>query len=70
MPAPDYAAEIRALEAGMATGEATIESDGDRVTYRSVSDIQTALAYFQRRAADALSPRTRSGSTYAAFDPR
>jgi hypothetical protein len=69
MPAPDYAVELAALEAGMATGEATIESDGDRVTYRSVAEIMVALSYFRQRAADACGPRTRSASTFATFYP-
>lgn len=63
MPAPDYATEIGALEAGMASGEATIESDGERITYRSISDIRAALTYFRQRAADAMMPRTMSGGT-------
>lgn len=67
MPAPTYATEIAALEAGMASGEATIESDGERVTYRSVPDIKAALDYFLSRVAAASGPQTRSASTYAIF---
>lgn len=53
MPAPDYAVEIERLEAAVASGELTIEQDGERVTYRSMSDLVTALNYFQGKAARA-----------------
>lgn len=69
MPAPDFAAEIAALEKGLASGEARIESDGDSVTYRSVADIKAALDYYRVRAAEALGLRHRiGGSTVARFD--
>lgn len=61
MPAPDYAVEIAALEAAAATGELTVESDGDRVTYRSMADLLAALGYFQRKAA--TNAATGSGAT-------
>jgi hypothetical protein len=51
MPAPDYATEIAALEAGLASGEARVESDGDVVIYRGVTDIMAALKYFRDKAA-------------------
>ena len=54
MPAPDYATEIAALERGLGSGEARIESDGDSVTYRGVADIMRALDYFTQRAAPAM----------------
>ncbi len=63
MPAPDYAVEIAALEAAMASGELTVESDGDRVTYRSTSEILKAIAAFERRR-DA----GRSSVTLAVFE--
>lgn len=69
MPAPDYSTEIAALEAGLGSGEARIESDGESVTYRGVGDIMKAIAYFRDRAAAAYAPQTRSANTYAAFDP-
>lgn len=68
MPAPDFAAEIAALETALATGELTVESDGDRVTYRSTSDIKATLDYFRERAADALGERRRGGSSVAIFE--
>ena len=52
MPAPDYATEIAQLEAGLSSGEATIEDEKvGRVTYRSVTEITTALQYFRDKVA-------------------
>jgi hypothetical protein len=62
MPAPDYSTEIAALEAGMASGEARVESDGDVVVYRGVSDIMAALKYFRDKAASAAGTLTRRSS--------
>jgi hypothetical protein len=62
MPAPDYATEIAALEAGLASGEARVESDGDVVVYRGVSDIMAALKYFRDKAAAAAGTLTRRSS--------
>lgn len=72
MPAPDYATEISALERGLGTGEARIESDGESVTYRGVGDIMKALDYFRRQAASRFAPAgiLRPASTIAVFDPR
>lgn len=72
MPAPDYATEIAALERGLGSGEARVESDGDSVTYRGVVDIMRALDYFRLRAAPATSPVgiCRPASTVAVYDPR
>lgn len=67
MPAPDYAVEIAQLEAGLASGEATVESDGDRVTYRTIAEIQKGIAYFTRKAATAPSGRQTMGTTLASF---
>lgn len=68
MPAPDYAVEIAALERALASGELTVESDGDRVTYRSTSDIITTLNHFRSKAAAAAGTLRRTGSTVASFD--
>jgi hypothetical protein len=72
MPAPDYATEIAALERGLGSGEARIESDGDSVTYRGVADIMRALDYFRQRAAPAVASAgvVRPASTIAVYDPR
>lgn len=69
MPAPDYATEIAALERGLGSGEARIESDGESVTYRGVGDIMKAIGYFRDRAAAASAPQRRSANTYAVYDP-
>lgn len=52
----DYAAKIAALETALASGELTIESDGERVTYRSVSDLKAALEYFKAAETQAAAP--------------
>lgn len=63
MPAPDYAAEITGLESALASGELTVEQDGERVTYRSRADIEGALTYFRNRAAAAsTAPGARASS--------
>lgn len=67
MAAPDYASEIAALEAAAATGELTVESDGDRVTYRNMAELLQALDYFRRQAIAAATPTRRSASTVAAY---
>lgn len=68
MPASDnYATEIAALEAGLSTGEARIESDGDMIWYRKPAEILQGLDYFRRLAADQA--RGRPSSTVAIFDP-
>jgi hypothetical protein len=62
MPAPDFAVEIAQLEAGLSSGEARVESDGDMVIYRGVSDIMSALKYFRDKAAAAAGNLTRRSS--------
>ncbi len=69
MPAPDFATEIAALEAGLGSGVARIESEGESITYRGVRDITTALSYFRQRSAEMPTGYGRSASTYAAYDP-
>lgn len=68
MPAPLYETEIAALEAALSAGELTVESDGDRVTYKSTSDMLSALTYFRNKAAAAAGPLQRGGSSVAVFD--
>lgn len=67
MPAPDYATEIAAIETGLAAGELTIESDGDRLTYKSAADMLKALNYFRSQAAAASGTR-RGGSSVAVYN--
>ena len=66
MPAPDFTAEIAALEAAAASGELTVESDGDRVTYRSTTDLLKTLDYFRQRAASASA--RMSGVTLVVYE--
>lgn len=68
MAAPGYETEIAALEAAAASGELTVESDGDRVTYKSTSDLLKVLDYFRNRAASA-SATTHPRAVVAVFDP-
>lgn len=68
MAAPDYATEIAALEAAAASGELTIEADGERVTYRSMADLLSALTYFRAQAVQNAAPAARrSGTTVVSF---
>lgn len=62
MAAPGYETEIAALEAALASGELTVESDGDRVTYRNTADLVATLDYFRRKAAAAAGTQTRASS--------
>lgn len=63
MPAPDYAKEIAELDRAIGTGELTIESEGERVTYRSMSDLKEARRHFASLAASA-NPATARGSSF------
>lgn len=65
-----YAEKIAALEDALASGELTVESDGDRVTYRSIADLAAALRYFQDKEAAADTPtseRTAFGFSAVGF---
>lgn len=64
----DHDALIAGLEAGL-TAELTVESDGDRVTNRSVGDIERALNLVESRKARAASPSRRSATTVVSFSP-
>ena len=57
----DYAAKKTALEDALLSGELTVESDGDRVTYRSVAD---------RQIANSSNAALRPASTVAAYSTR
>ena len=43
---------IAQLEAALAVGEAEVEYEGRRIKYRSIFEIQKALAYFRNQAAN------------------
>lgn len=62
----DYSAKVAALEAALASGELSIESDGDKVTYRSIKDLRSSLDYFRGLQVSPARPST----TLACFDPR
>lgn len=67
MSSPDYSAKITALETALASGELTVESDGDRVTYRSVKDLTDSLAYFRNAQASAVAiPGSQAGFGFSA----
>jgi hypothetical protein len=60
MPANDsYASEIASLRAALASGVVTIESNGRRLTYRSSSEIQSAIDHFEGLAGRPGLRRTR-----------
>lgn len=64
----DYSKRIEQLEEAAASGALTIESDGERITYRSMKDLLAAIDYFRGRQADAVTAQgVRGGSTLAVF---
>lgn len=65
----DYTTQIAAIDAAIASGELTVESDGDRVTYRSMADLLKARDHFIRLET-AAATNSRPRSTVAVFDPR
>lgn len=66
----DYAAKKTALEDALLSGELTVESDGDRVTYRSVAEIQRAIDFCDRQIANSSNTALRPASTVAAYSTR
>ncbi len=66
----DYAARKEALEEALMAGELTVESDGDRVTYRSIAEIRSAIDYCDQRLAQVLTNRVRVTTTLASYDSR
>lgn len=71
MPAPDFTAEITALQGAAASGELTIEQNGERVTYKNTADVLAAIAYFEGQAAKAATPvssRSQFGFSAPAYD--
>lgn len=66
----DYSAKIASLEDALSSGELTVESDGERITYRSVADLKAALSYFKEAQAGAAPPNPSQpgfGFSAAAF---
>lgn len=67
----DYSSKITALEDALASGELTVESDGERVTYRSVTDLKAALDYFSgKNGSGGVIGEFRPATTVAYYDPR
>ncbi|ADK99396.1 phage head-tail joining protein [Brevundimonas subvibrioides] len=63
----DPQTQITALENALSSGELTVESNGDRVTYRSVADLTSALDYFRSKlATQTAAPGTRSSFGFSA----
>ncbi|MEX2648155.1 MAG: hypothetical protein WD673_03980 [Alphaproteobacteria bacterium] len=60
-----YATEIAALEAALASGELSVEVEGRKVTYRSTSDLRSALAFFTAKAERAVP--TQTTQSFATF---
>lgn len=63
------AARIASLEDALGRGVLTVESDGERVTYRSTTDLRNAIDYFNRAEAAAVAPGgvQRPASTLAVY---
>ncbi len=61
------AERIAKLEEALGNGVLTIESDGERITYRSTSDLKDAILYNQRLLT--RGELQRPASTVAVFDP-
>lgn len=62
---------IEKLEGALASGVLTVESDGERMTYRSRSDLIGAIDYFRRQLAAETGGAAGAypASTLAVFDP-
>jgi hypothetical protein len=64
------AAKIATLEEALASGVLTVESEGERITYRSRTDLMGAIDYFKAQLAAEAVPATasmRPVSTLAVF---
>lgn len=66
------AEKIAKLEDALASGVLTVESDGERVTYRSRGDLLGAIDYFKRELVAEVTPAAsaRPATTLAVYDPR
>lgn len=56
MAAVDPAVRVADLEAALGSGELTVESAGDRLTYRNIRELREAIDYFKARAIEAATP--------------
>lgn len=64
------AERIAELEEALGNGVLTIESDGERITYRSTSDLMDAIRYNRGLLAQGGGAVARPASTVAVYDPR
>jgi hypothetical protein len=62
----DLDAKIAALEAAAASGALRIESNGEMIIYRNMTDLLKALVYFTAQRADATN-NPAPGVTLATF---
>ena len=62
--------DLAAIKQAIATGELTIEKDGRRVTYRSMSELRAARAEIEAELQQLgqLGSRQVYATTYAQFD--
>lgn len=63
----DYTAKIAALEEAVGSGALTIESNGERITYRSMADLLGALRYFEGKQAGTGTGSDPYATTLAVF---
>lgn len=63
------AALISKLEAALASGQLTVESGGDRLTFHSFDELRKRIAYFRQQdaAASGVAPASSFGFSAAAF---
>lgn len=65
----EYTAKIAALEEAIASGELTVESDGERVTYRSISELIKARDFLVQRDVAVTAAPVRPATTVASYCP-
>lgn len=63
----DYSAKIAALEEAVGSGVLTVESNGERMTYRTMADLLIALNYFTDKQAQFNPSSVEYGSTLVVF---
>lgn len=63
----DYAAKVAALEEAVGSGVLTIESNGERMTYRSMADLMVALRFFEGKLAASGTAPDPYATTLAVF---
>lgn len=61
-------ADLDRLQAAAARAQLTVEVDGKRITYRSMSEIMQAIAYVTAELQRQAGTAERNRMSYAAFD--